>query len=100
VTCTPNDKAVGVAYPMASLLAGQTASGLGDENSVYGGIGRNGAQKTPEAVKAAMNPAGQPYSFQGGKMYNVRADPIVKHHSDVTNPNVVFAVLSAIAAAA
>ncbi len=100
VTCTPNDKAVGVAYPMASLLAGQTASGLGDENSPYGGIGRNGAQKTPEAVPIAMHPAGQAYAFENGQLYNLRADPFVKDHSDVTNPNVVFAVLSAIAAGA
>lgn len=97
VTCTPNDKAVGVAYPMASLLAGQTAAGLGDKNSIYGGIGRNGAQKTPMTVDGVMNAAGGAYTFQGGTIYNLGADAFVKNHSDITNENVVFAVLSAMA---
>jgi hypothetical protein len=101
VTCTPNDKAVGVAYPLASLLAGQTAAGLGDKDSIYGGIGRNGAQKTTgEAVDTPMLPAGSSYAFQSGKIYNLAADPFVKSHSDVTNPNVVYAVLSAVAVSA
>ncbi len=98
VTCTVNDKAVGVAYPLASLLAGQTAAGLGDKNSIYGGIGRNGAQKTPESVDMAMHAAGTSYTLQAGKIHNLEADLFVKNHSDVTNPNVVFAVLSAVAA--
>ena len=97
VTCTPNDKAVGVAYPLASLLAGQTAAGLGDKDSAYGGIGRNGAQKTPGTVDTVMQPAGAPYAFVAGRIYNLSADAFVANHSDVTNPNVVFAVLSAMA---
>ena len=40
VTHTQNDRAVGLAYPIASRLAFQTASALGDENDVYGGLGR------------------------------------------------------------
>lgn len=101
VTCTTNDKAVGMAYPLASLLAGQTAAGLGDKDSIYGGIGRNGAQKTlGEAVDSAMQPVGGSYAFQGGKIYNLKADSFVKNHGDVANPNVVYAVLSAMSAVA
>ena len=96
ITHTANDKAVGLAYPLASLLGGQQAAGLGDEQDKYGGIGRNGAQKTPEAVKASLLEVGSNYSFTAGKLYNLRADQFVKSHGDVTGPQVVYAVFQAI----
>ena len=49
VTHTKNDRAVGVAYPLASRIANDAAAALGDENDPYAGLGRNGAQRTPEA---------------------------------------------------
>ena len=98
VTCTANDKAVGLAYPIASIVAGQVAAGLGDENDKYGGMGRNGAQKTPEAVKAALLDVGGAYAFAPGKIHNLRADPFISGHSDITNKQVAYAVLTAIAA--
>ena len=54
VTHSVHDLAVGIAYPLASRLARQAASWLGDANDRYGGIGRNGAQKTPETIKAEL----------------------------------------------
>jgi len=45
VTYTSNDRAVGIAYPVASRLAGTVASALGDANDKFGGLGRNGSQK-------------------------------------------------------
>jgi hypothetical protein len=48
-THTVNDKAVGIAYAIASRLSFDNASALGDENDVYGGIGRNGAVKMKPA---------------------------------------------------
>src|SRR5215472_18020126 len=42
------DSVVGYAYAIASRLAGDNVKALGDFNDPYGGIGRNGAQKTPE----------------------------------------------------
>ena len=98
ITCTSNDRAVGIAYPIASLVAGQTAAGLGDKDSKYGGIGRNGAQKTPEAVDSEMVEDGAPYALQPGKLHNLNADEFVKDHGDVSNPCVAYAVLSAVAA--
>src|SRR4029450_4507756 len=38
-------RAVGIAYPVASRLAGTVASAFGDANDKFGGLGRNGAQK-------------------------------------------------------
>ena len=49
ITHTKNDTAVGVAYPLVSRIANQVAAALGDQNDPYGGMGRNGAQRTPEA---------------------------------------------------
>jgi len=101
VTHTANDTAVGLAYPLASRIARQQANALGDENDVYGGIGRNGAVHTPEAVPAtllAVPAPGSPdgYAFEGRKIYNLKAQQI-RNHGDVTGRDVAFAVLSAIA---
>lgn len=97
LTCTANDKAVGLAYPIASLTAGQVAAGIGDRNDKYGGIGRNGAQKTPEAVDLKLLAVGKAYEFQAGKIHNLLADPFVKNHSDVGGEEVAYALLAAIA---
>jgi len=43
ITHTANDKAVGIAYALASRISGQTGAALGDATDVFGGIGRNGA---------------------------------------------------------
>jgi hypothetical protein len=96
-TCTANDNAVGIAYPIASLVGGQVAADLGDENDKYGGIGRNGAQKTPEAVNATLLDVGQSYVLKAGQIHNLRADAFVKDHGDVHNRQVAYAVLNAMA---
>ena len=63
VTHTENDWAVGVMYPLASRLSGDTAAALGGPEDKYGGIGRNGAQHTPEAAFGVLHKKGVPYSF-------------------------------------
>jgi len=98
ITHTDNDRAVGLAYPLASRIARQVASGLGDKNDRYGGIGRNGAQKTPEARNAVLLKAGDSYDLEQGGMYNLRSDDFISNHSDVTGPEVANALLAAIAA--
>ncbi len=103
ITHTTSDKAVGMAYPLASLLAGQNAAALGDKNSDYGGIGRNGAQKTPESIDANLRLPGAAYNFTAGKLHNLNAlnsdGNLIQNHGDVRNRNVAYALLSAIAAA-
>lgn len=98
ITYTKNDQAVGVAYPLASLIAGQVANALGDKNDRYGGIGSNGAQKTPEALDRQLLATTGIYQFESGKVYNLNSDPFIKDHSDIAGQEVVHAVLSAIAA--
>jgi hypothetical protein len=97
ITHTQNDQAVGIAYPLASLIANQVASRFGDENDLYGGIGRNGAQKTPEAIKGELLATSGSYQFESGKAYNLKSDPFIKDHGDICGKEVMHAVLSAIA---
>ncbi len=97
ITCTANDKAVGLAYPIASLLTGQVAAGIGDKNDKYGGIGRNGAQKTPEATDMSLLDVQGPYQLTNGRVHNLSTDRFIKDHGDVHNKQVVYAVASAIA---
>jgi len=68
VTHTKNDKAVGVAYPLASRINGDVAAAFGDENDKFGGLGRNGAQQmeNDEVVKGDLLPATPGYAFQAG----------------------------------
>ena len=97
ISCSKNDKAVGVAYPLASLIAGQNASGLGDKNDPFGGIGRNGAQKTPEASDGLLGPVGGAYSFQNGKLHNLNGDALIMGHSDICKDEIAYALLTAVA---
>lgn len=55
ITHTKNDLAVGVAYPLASRIARDNADALGDQIDPYGGMGRNGAQHTPELDRTEQN---------------------------------------------
>jgi hypothetical protein len=98
VTHTKNDRAVGLAYPIASRLARQVASAIGDASDVYGGIGRNGAQKTPEAKDGMLLAPGGAYALAGGSVFNLQADEFISSHSDVTGEAVAYALLSAVAA--
>jgi hypothetical protein len=59
ITHTRNDRAVGIAYPLASRLAGQTAAAFGDENDKYGGLGRNGVQKMETGEREAATRSGR-----------------------------------------
>ena len=74
ITHSVHDTAVGYAYPLASRLAGQNAAGLGDAGDRFGGIGRNGAQKTPEAIACQLQEAGKDYAFASPSVVNLNAD--------------------------
>ena len=95
ITYTKNDKAVGIAYPLASRIAGQNAAALGDQNDPYGGMGRNGAQNTKETDnRFTLGLPGTPYSFEKGKIHNISSD-LIQDHGDVRRIEVAYAVLSA-----
>ena len=95
ITHTKNDKAVGIAYPLASRIAGQNAAAMGDQNDPYGGMGRNGAQNTKEADNQfTLGLPGTSYSFEKGKIHNISSD-LIQDHGDVRRIEVAYAILSA-----
>ncbi|CAB3780711.1 hypothetical protein [Pararobbsia alpina] len=96
ITFTVNDKAVGLAYPLASLIAGQNAAALGDANDPFGGLGRNGAQHTPEATTLKLPALGAANTFVAGKLHNLNSDSVITGHSDICKPEVVRVLMSAI----
>ncbi|MFE7718175.1 alpha/beta fold hydrolase [Nocardia rhizosphaerihabitans] len=97
ITHTKNDKAVGIAYPLASRIASQNAAALGDRNDPYGGMGRNGAQRTDEALgnETELAAVGHDYGFAPGKVYNLLADAFIADHGAVRGVQVAYAILSA-----
>jgi hypothetical protein len=100
VTHSDKDTAVGIAYPLASRINGEQAAALGDANDKYGGIGRNGAVKTTEAVTGKLlNVGAAGYGFAKGKLHNLNADACIAGHSDICKPEVAYAVLTAVAGA-
>lgn len=98
VTHTVNDRAIGLAYAAASRLARHAGAGLGDANDPYGGLGRNGALKTPEVVQPAgeLLEVGGAYQFQAGGVHNLRADSFIGSHGDVSGQESAYALFSAI----
>ena len=94
ITHTKNDKAVGVAYPLASRLKGDKSAALGDANDPFGGIGRNGAQKMDqgEAISGQLLAVNGAYTFQPGRFFNLEASSFIKGHSDIRGKEVAYAL--------
>jgi predicted alpha/beta hydrolase family esterase len=107
ITYTPNDRAVGIAYPVASRLSGTVASAFGDANDKFGGLGRNGAQKmeTGEVVEGVdrLLAVGGTYSWQSGRFHYLEGskyivDPSGRDaHGFVTGKEVAWAISRAMA---
>jgi hypothetical protein len=112
ITHSVNDTAVGLAYPLASSILGQVAANvvtdlasevIGGPNDKFGGMGRNGAQKTPEAFDDTLQPVGTRYTpLPAGKtIRNLNGDgplplPTIQNHGDVAKPEIVWAWLSSL----
>jgi pimeloyl-ACP methyl ester carboxylesterase len=99
ITHTHNDRAVGRAYALASRLARQIGSDLGDANDPYGGLGANGAVATQGVVQAELGTENENYAFSAGTVHNLLADKRIRNHGDVRNPAVANAWLQAVEAA-
>lgn len=95
VTHSSKDRAVGMAYPLASMIAGQNADSFGGPDDPFGGLGRNGAQNTT-GVSALVLPRDAGYGFQPGAIYNLNADDVILGHSDICKADVCRALLSAV----
>lgn len=99
ITHTPNDRAVGFAYPLASRINGDKTMAFGDKDDVFGAMGRNGAQKmeTGEIVVGQLLPVGGNYAFQEGKFFNLEASDFIKNHRDVTGKEIGHMMRKALA---
>lgn len=95
------DTVVGHVYAIASRLADDNVKAIGDANDPFGGIGRNGAQKTQESVTAKLKTAaapGTPYKFASGVVTCLDGSGgLIKEHGDVANSDVTYALASAVA---
>ena len=92
------DTVVEKAYAIASRLASDNTEAVGDATDPFGGLGRNGTQKTTEAVVDVLHAPGTPYDFKPGVVNNLDGSGgLIKDHSDVTNATVTYAFASALA---
>lgn len=98
ITHTRNDKAVGIAYPLASRINGDKTAALGDENDAFGAVGRNGVQQMEEGERTLLKllPVGGSYPLEAGKFYNLESSQFVTNHGDVIGLEVAYAVWSAV----
>ena len=99
VTHSVKDKAVGIAYPLASRLNGDDAAGFGGPDDRFGGLGRNGAQhmETGEVNEGKLLPVGGAYQFQPGVYFNLESAQFIGGHSEITGKEVAHAIRSAMA---
>lgn len=98
-TFSYQDTVVGKAYAISSRLGGDNAKAVGDKDDQYGGIGRNGTQRTDEATTQPLGSVGTPYTYAPRVVNNLDGSGgRIKDHSDVTNPEVTYAVAWAVAA--
>lgn len=100
-TFSSKDLAVGHAYPIASVLAGQDAAAAGDLMYRWQGMGHDGAQAVDAAV-ALLGPVGMEYPFRRGEWLNLEANHVIVHgappsgaHRDIIHPEIAWAALAA-----
>jgi hypothetical protein len=107
ISHSSHDFPVGTAYPIASRLRGQVGESLiGGPDDIYGGMGRNGAQHTPEISQdVALAPTGSTGSYPpaptGSPCWglNIRGDgpppaPTITGHGDVAKPELATVMLN------
>lgn len=96
-THTHNDKAVGIAYAIASRLSGNNSAAVGGPDDIFGGMGRNGAMRMgSEATAATLEDVQFAYpNWTRARITNLRADRFIANHGDVTGPQVANALFAA-----
>lgn len=100
ITHSKHDRAVGLAYPMASRLNGDNAAGIaagfGDKNDQFGGMGANGAQHVVnDSAELFLQLVNGPYDFTGKRVFNLNGDDIITSHGDVARPETAYALAKA-----
>lgn len=102
-THSKHDSVVGFAYTSMAALSLNNARAVGDENGMFGGIGRNGVLDTKEAQNLDLKLAGEAYEFAAGKIYNLNGSrkvgdkALIEGHGDIRNKHVTWAFASLVA---
>jgi hypothetical protein len=99
-THTANDRAVGLAYAIASRISGDNRAAFGDADDMFGGIGRNGAVRMGpgETVSLVLLDASGSYTLSRGVIHNMLADDHISSHSAVSNAAVANLIVAALRA--
>jgi hypothetical protein len=99
ITHSKHDRAVGLAYPLASRLNGTKAASVGDKNDVFGGMGANGAQKvSSQAMDLKLLPVGGGYvDWTSKAIVNLNGDDTITGHSDVARAETAYVLAKAMA---
>jgi pimeloyl-ACP methyl ester carboxylesterase len=96
-TFSAQDTVLGQAYSIMSRLAGDNTREIGDASDEFGGIGRNGPQKTGEVANFPLNAPGSPYEYKADVINNLDGSGgLIKNHGDVTNDAVTYAFASVV----
>lgn len=97
VTHTRNDKAVGIAYAIASRFSGDKRAAVGGPADKFGGIGRNGAMRMQqEATVSKLEQGNFVYPpWTPTRITNLLADEFIADHGDVAGPEVANALFAA-----
>jgi hypothetical protein len=97
-TFSAQDSVVGKVYAITSRLALDDTEAVGDAKDLFGGIGRNGAQRTIESQFEPLLKANSgTYRFPLGKVLCLDGSGgLIKDHGDVTNADVTYAFASAL----
>jgi hypothetical protein len=108
VTNTKKDLSVGLAYPAASRISGDTASAFGGADDPFGGIGSNGAQQMEAgeiaASAAQLESVKFAYKWNAGCIHNLKDDRFIVDpqggdaHGFVFVPEVAWAISRAVVA--
>ena len=95
------DLAVGTAYPLASIVAGQDAADQTDTLFRWGAMGHDGAQAV-DAKQAQLSKPGTVYPVEVGKWTNLDGNKVIINggppsgaHSDIVHPHTAWASLAA-----
>jgi hypothetical protein len=103
-THSERDLVVALAYTPMAAISLNNARAIGDENSPFGGIGRNGVLDLVEAARLDLNEAGVAYTFDSDKKIHnlngsrkVKGVSLIDSHGDVTSPAITWAFASLLA---
>ena len=94
------DSAVGVMYPLASMVKGEDAAALVKATFRFGGMGHDGHQQGVPELK--LLPPGEGYDFNSHELVNINAERVVRNgkppsgaHSDIIYDDLAWVVVSA-----